>query len=65
MGKNTQIRIFESNNNSAILLKTIIQLIDQLSGDSNVNAKADEKIIDFSIFIRFRSVASFIYYFLM
>ena len=29
MGKNTQIRIFESNNSSAILLKTIIQLIDQ------------------------------------
>ncbi len=42
MGKNTQIRMFESNNNSAIFLKTIIQLIDQLSGDSNVNAKADE-----------------------
>ena len=44
MGKNTQIRIFESNNNSAILLKTIIQLIDQLIGDSQRQRQSRRKL---------------------
>jgi hypothetical protein len=51
MGKNTQIRIFESNNSSAIF-QQLISSICQLSGDSNVNAKESRRKV-LIIFIGF------------